>query len=554
MNNTSSKMQWFIDKYNNGKLSYQLKNSGENFGTIVMPTGYGKSSVVYEDIIYAINHAGDKKIVFNISCPILKLTQQFISDLFSIFVGIYGQDVLDTIKFYINSSDNGNNYNDALQQLNMDADKFSHFKKFIESKSAKFAIVASCHKSLSKFINASPKFSTDILIYNYIDEAHLICLHANNEDEDIVSVNVNKMCMHAFKTYAFSATPNADVTGAINAWNTYGNDAKTKYIIHVKPIDAINENVIVAPLVKFINIGENDHIDPSMLGAIMKDAINSNPNITHKILVTLRSSEELNEIRKKLENLGFKVFSTCAAYGFGTKEEAVNGDDIVKFINDIDSYDKHCFVLHIRQLIQGIDIKTLTDCVLLNTTHGNQQHYRHTIQTIGRILRPYAGERGMIKENRKKKVGNTYFLVPDSAEETRANLEQFTMRYYGFDNVLFEQSRYNAPGLTKDDLFEGELNFIKNKTNIYQNICIQELLCNIEKYVDKEIAPKIKFEMQFKNKKDMKSEIKAAAEKTLAKFDKFGIESNTADLLDNRDLLNEILKMFYKFGIQTELF
>ena len=37
-------------------------------------------------------------------------------------------------------------------------------------------------------------------------------------------------------------------------------------------------------------------------------------------------------------------------------------------------------------------------------------------------------------------------------------------------------------------------------------------------------------------------------------YDAFGKEYNTDELLDNRDLLDDILKIFNKHGIQQELF
>ena len=545
---TTNKMQWFIDKYNSNKLDYKIANTHANFGTVVMPTGYGKSSVVYEDILHTIDTIDATKVIFNISCPILKLTQQFISDLFSILREI-DNDKINGIRFYINSSDNGNNYSDALRSIGdgIDANSFSNIDKFFNDNDARFAIVASCHKSLAKFINKSAKFNDNTaFVINYIDEAHLIDLHTNLDEDDVVAIDVDKMCRYSIKTYAFTATPNEDVTKAINKYNI---NSQQNYIIHVRPIEAIKENIIVAPLVKFIPIGENDHISEKALIAIMKNAIVENPNINHKILVTLKASEDLKELRESLEKLNYKVFSTCAKYGFGTKEEIKNEDDINKFINDVDSYDGHCFVLHIRQLIQGIDIKSLTDCVLLNTSHGNQKHYRHTIQTIGRILRPYTGERGINKDLRKKKVGRVYFLVPDSAEEARSNIEQFVFRYYGFDNVTFESYSYSEAGIHQNDLFD---NLPHNYTG-NDNSAIIELLCNIEKYIDSQIAPKIKFELKHKAKRK-KSIIEAEAKQILAKFDAFGKEYNSVELLDNTDLLNKILKMFNKYDIQNQLF
>ena len=99
-------MQWFIDNYNQNHLNYILGNTGMNYGTVVMPTGTGKSGVVYEDIVRTIDElTKGKKLIINISCPILKLTQQFISDLFEVLAPIYQSRGLH-VAFFVNSSDN----------------------------------------------------------------------------------------------------------------------------------------------------------------------------------------------------------------------------------------------------------------------------------------------------------------------------------------------------------------------------------------------------------------------------------------------------------------
>lgn len=529
-----NKMQWFVEKYQSNKLDYIINKTSEQFGTIVMPTGTGKSGVVYEDIVKRIDtHKAGRKIVFNISCPILKLTQQFIKDLFDVFAVIYKDSNLN-IRFFINSSDNGNNYNESLQSLDIDVEKFSDFNKFLKSQS-EIAIVASCHKSLPKFINATAK-QTNVEFISYIDEAHLIDTKANNEDDAIVKIDIDKLCKNSDAVYALTATPNAEVTSKINGWNKFGNGSRAKYIYHVRPIEAINNNIILPPLVKYINCGENDHINIGMLKQIMKDAKMSNPNIKHKILVTLKSCEELSETRTLLEKIGYKVFSTCSAFGYGVKDNVEEGE-ITQFIDDVENYDDDCFVLHIRQLIQGIDIKALTDCVIFNTSHGSQQHYRHTIQTIGRILRPANGERGKKKDERIKKVGRVYFITPSTAEEARDNIEQFVCRYYGFDNITFEESRYSEAGISNDELFES-FKPLKHGS-MSSNAKIVELMCNIENYINKQIVPKLNFYMKNSiNKFDINKE----AEKILNKFDAFGAEYNTEDLLDNKELLDAIVE------------
>ena len=165
MNTTNNKMQFLIDKYNSKTLDYILNDTGYRFGTVCMPTGSGKSAVVYSDIINTIDtNTYGQKLVFNISCPILKLSQQFISDLMDIMNIIYKNK---RIVLFINSSDTGINY----QKLdsNIPVKSFSQFKKtFIEKDTFNIAIIASCHKSLSigdmKYTFPTGFFLLDLII------------------------------------------------------------------------------------------------------------------------------------------------------------------------------------------------------------------------------------------------------------------------------------------------------------------------------------------------------------------------------------------------------
>lgn len=546
MNTTISskndKMNWFVDKYNNKQLEYIVANSKQNFGTVVMPTGTGKSGVVYEDIIHTIdNNPKGHKVIINISCPILKLTQQFIRDFFSVANEIYkGKE--DTFSFFINSSDNGNNYSDAVKDMNIDIDNFKSIEnKFINNPNSDIAIVASCHKSLYKFISRVSKINNrNIDIITYIDEAHLIDLHQNNED-DIVYVDLNKLCEKSTKVYAFTATPDEEVTTCLRSWCV--SKENNRYIYNKKAVDAIGENLILPPHVKYIQ-SATDHITTNMLKSIMKDAKYSNSNIDHKILVTLTSAEQLKKIRLELEKDNYKIFSTCSQFGYSTDDDVDEQyKDVTEFIKDVDDYQGDCFVLHIKQLIQGIDIKSLTDCVIYSANAGSMKHYRHVIQIIDRILRPLSGERGMNKEDRKKKVGRVYFITPIDNISAKQNIANFICRYYGFSNIEFSEKEYREGGMTDNEMFD---NFQHdNAISGWDNNMIKELLINLEDYIKTNILNKKQLMKRLHKPIDFKKE----AEDILHKYDAFDKEYNSSELLDNRDLLKKIYELFEKYGI-----
>ena len=139
---------------------------------------------------------------------------------------------------------------------------------------------------------------------------------------------------------------------------------------------------------------------------------------------------------------GWKVFMTSSKEGAKKSEnDEMVGMDEAKFIRDVDEYDGDCFVLHIRQLIQGIDIKTLTGCVIYNASKVNDGVKRWIIQTVGRTLRPYSGERpenllenGLTLDDRKKKFGSVFIVIGGNlSEDIEGQVGTLFQRYYGLD-------------------------------------------------------------------------------------------------------------------------
>jgi hypothetical protein len=280
----------------------------------------------------------------------------------------------------------------------------------------------------------------------------------------------------------------------------------------------------------------------------MKDAKRQQPTMPyHKILVTLTSADEVKSMRLALEKAGYKVFSTCSRFGFGTDENAnieAEYKDVTEFIDAVDNYDGDCFVLHIRQLIQGIDIKSLTDCVIYSESNGSTEHYIHDIQTIGRVLRCLPGERGLNIEDRKKKFGMVYYLTPIGTTKPEEDIQNFLVRYYGINNIKFDTvTRSITPNTTDNDIFDtfGTVKPI-NGTDIIQ---VNELLINAEKFIKEKVLPTKAFYDMTGNKLNVKLE----CEKFLAKYDTFGTTVNSVQFLNNTEMLNEISKLFKEYNL-----
>ncbi|MBQ4227101.1 MAG: DEAD/DEAH box helicase family protein [Clostridia bacterium] len=254
-----NKMQWLVDAFVNDRLDstfkFRISESKKDYGTICMPTGTGKSGVMIEDILRRIRHACNNNIIINISCPTLKLLQQLVADLFETLDGIlttvcYEKDVRlgkERFALALNSSDSPYNYNtygcniySGTELKSVIATAFGEQKKVI--------VVASCHKSLQKFVSITDDilaFSPDdTYIYNYIDESHLIPYDSWYTGDEMERVNLSKLKSNSSALYLFSATPDYNMTMELT------DCVDNPYIYKMYPIDAINDNIILPPRIR----------------------------------------------------------------------------------------------------------------------------------------------------------------------------------------------------------------------------------------------------------------------------------------------------------------
>ena len=293
MDKQNCKMSWMIDKMEKekDKYKYRLYETKKHFGHVVIPTGVGKSGICIEDIIKQIELHKDGTLMINISCPILKLTQQLMKDLFEV-IQLRGIDT-DDIAFFINSSDDGGNYDVSI--LEIDVNPFSQFVL----KHRKINIIASCNLSMWKFINFLDKVRNPnekdnikfrypgyVKVYNYLDEAHLLPIIecTQTSDGDIIDldkrINLHKLCELSDAVYAFTATPDPSIVNIIQDYESEPMRGKP-YIINVSAKESIQKGDILPPLVKYISSTEME-LTVKQLVMIMEDAKIKNPNIHHK--------------------------------------------------------------------------------------------------------------------------------------------------------------------------------------------------------------------------------------------------------------------------------
>lgn len=446
----STKMDWLVNSLLNGKdkrtnLVKKINKSMnlQNFGIIRAPTGIGKSGIIYTDIFNRITkNNGEKKQIFIISTPLLCLNDQFFNDMIST---LYGANIISNKNCVIanNSSDielkkgtfeltqkNGKKFDTEIEMMCVE-DACLELKK----PNTKIALIVSTHKSFNNMLNPlkniKNKFGEKIEIGAYMDEEHTIKFNGNSNvvsteeiDEEItdgvVDINSFKNVFNFF--YVTSATPRESHGELLkNIFNL-----TNPYVADIGAQDAINSKDILR--VRATTCTVNDKKNFAEIEEIVRHIVKNNNKVndeTHvpfvKNLINCETTDDLIQLCDYLVNKGHKVFYTTAKTGKHFKDK--NGDveytSISDFSNAINDIQSDVVVLHIRQVIAGVDISGLTHCIIRNV-HNYVADSVRMIQTIGRTLRYYQNERVEIQKNPnfklKKNFGNVYFVINNDAE------------------------------------------------------------------------------------------------------------------------------------------
>lgn len=560
------KMGFFIES--DGILEEKIWNTGERMGTIMIPTGGGKSSLMFEHTVKRIreNSIG-RKIIFVYNGPYLKLVSQTTHDL---LISIKhkrlfkGEIERGEVMFFMNSSDDGGDYEDILSDIGMsvypfmDTQKQKGINAFFESPTAKYAIVASCNKSLYKIDNRISELRSkgaDIVVY--LDEQHTLTVHeeeekaSENEEEQRTYVDFAKLC-NADNVYAFSATPNQEVTAEINKYNGH-NGSEDYYIIKESAQEYIRKKIIVQPKVYKWKINPDYELEHKTCEEFMYKLKTEDNKIYHKILITVSSWSELKRVESGLVEDGHKTFSTCVKLGMREDGKTFTGS-IVDFLNKIDNYRGDCYVIHIKQLVNGMDIKGLTGCIIMTRQHGDVENYRKFIQIIGRVLRTMPGERGVMDDEsqRKKKWGHVLFLIPDDFDR-ESTLSFFIDNYYGLDRLNFIKNMVSSPKGKNGGKFtheEGDgINFSNNKEKEVYPGFIEDLLVDLDVYVKTELLPAIKAKKKFGLPIHLEYDLERLKDEYFQKTKKQFSNFKVSDFLGDNWLIDKIAEFFAKYDI-----
>lgn len=458
----STKMNWLVNSLLSGiddrtelvkMVNENMKK--QNYGILRAPTGIGKSGIIYSDIynrIVSNSVVNNKKQIFIISTPLLCLNDQFFNDMIST---LYGANLINNKNcviannscdielkkgtFEISLSDNGI-CDTKIPMMSIDDACLE-----LQREEIKIALVVSTHKSFNKMsfsLNAIKTKIDNIEIGAYMDEEHTIKFNLDTNAVNIDEIDEEQtdgvIDINSFKNvfnflYLASATPREDHLEMIR--NIYSLD--NPFVADIGAKDAIVSKDILPTHATFCTV--NDKKNDNEIEEIIKHIFEENTDVekeTHvpfvKILIGCETTENLKKLRDHLVNKNYKVFYTTAATGkhFVDSNGDIEYNSISEFTTSINNIQENVVVLHIRQVIAGVDISGLTHCIIRGVLHGPNDVIR-AIQTIGRTLRYFSNERIKIKNdsnyNLSKKFGSVYFVTNNDSDmnENLAAYERF---------------------------------------------------------------------------------------------------------------------------------
>lgn len=479
-----STYSWFPEGYVENKLVFHVDLTDEDFGTICMPTGTGKSGEMYKLIINKINDAlaHNKRIIINISSPLLKLNQQLSLDMMFVLLELfynktsplYGR-LGNNMEFFFNSSEANPDYmlfkkvDPQWCPTKISPNNFAKdFASFVTG-NKKVAIICSCHKSLHTYVDYIKEHnlkSHGFELITLMDESHTISDRDFSTSSEDVKVDVETLCQFSTGVIAVSATPDIKITNIINKYSKHHKNLKATddpFFIHVYPKDAINDRLILAP---YIDVWRTSYaeLNEKMIAEIYADAPTKNPTVPyHKILVNcpIGDKGDVKKVRylynklvkkfaAKIKDKTLRIYVTSSDTGMlsTTGEKFAT---MKSFTSSIDNAECDCIVLHVKQMIAGIDISSITQTVMY-LSDINETVMRTIIQTCGRCLRIGKGDRVSEQkyakpiEERLKKFGLCTFVLLNDDNETEEKLREFFIRYYMCDKIRFKKQYSSCAG------------------------------------------------------------------------------------------------------------
>ena len=435
-------------------------------GVLYMPTGGGKTVIIYGHAKMFFGTA--IKHNFIISGPIMDLNKQtacsVLTNLFN--DGLINSENCDVViancanyrsnRFYtVKNGENIDIVNDIASH-----EPLGILVNTIDVKQEKqYRITVVCNPTLQndeKFLDKLTE--DDVVKHFYFDESQTLKKDQTvNTEEDNQNnknwVNFKKIFTIINMTsvkgscHMVSATPTKDNFETIME-NNFGMSYEDCFAYRLTPREAINARMILEPQFYFKRCSK---LKVDTILVRIEDIINDinkekekNTSYKARILVTVASTADLNWIVKRLlEKYGsdYDVYSTSCMDKKKKNNETIS-EDICAFKKAIEENERSCFVVHIKQIIAGIDIPSFTHTVFNMEATTN---FITPIQIVGRVLRPERFPDGTANLT-KKKFGYIYVNI----ENNNILAEKAARTLIGYYGNIFE--------FLKPDFFEGYTN------------------------------------------------------------------------------------------------
>lgn len=435
-------------------------------GVLYMPTGGGKTVIIYGHAKMFFGTA--IKHNFIISGPIMDLNKQTAC---SVLTNLFNDDLINSENCDVVIANCANYRSNRFytvkngESIDIVNDIAGHeplgiLVNTIDVKQEKqYRITVVCNPTLQndeKFLDKLTE--DDVVKHFYFDESQTLKKDQTvNTEEDNQNnknwVNFKKIFTIINMTsvkgscHMVSATPTKDNFETIME-NNFGMSYEDCFAYRLTPREAINARMILEPQFYFKRCSK---LKVDTILVRIEDVINDinkekekNASYKARILVTVASTADLNWIVKRLlEKYGsdYDVYSTSCMDKKKKNNETIS-EDICAFKKAIEENERSCFVVHIKQIIAGIDIPSFTHTVFNMEATTN---FITPIQIVGRVLRPERFPDGTANLT-KKKFGYIYVNI----ENNNILAEKAARTLIGYYGNIFE--------FLKPDFFEGYTN------------------------------------------------------------------------------------------------
>lgn len=379
-------------------------------GFLNCPTSFGKTVTIYGHIKELLQFNGN--ICAIISGPIMDLNEQTAE---SVLTNLYQDGLIstDTCELCVCNSRNHGRYmvltdGKRLYLKNKNANGLDRtgirIVPISEKQEKKFRLVVVCNPTLQKNEKVLNWLNNPEVLYSfYFDECQSIGEQLSGDVEGTENVKENTdLDFTKVKDiigkdgYAFfvSATPTEHNFNVLKTvFNKITDD--DCFVYRCSPVLAINNRMILPPEFHIqcfneLNYNTLEQRITGMVDDILNEQKTGMMKCMAKVLITMSNTYDLCAMKKHLMLAypDWNVYTTCSdkKNGGKTKNADTLSDSISEFKKLIENDNKNCFIVHIKQIIAGVDIPSFTHAIF---NMDDSTNLIAPIQITGRVLRPF---------------------------------------------------------------------------------------------------------------------------------------------------------------------